>query len=78
MQEVLRDVPDFNERAKVLQNHKNKLEALLSPTLVQIFNKHDLGKIFINLFVYLSLHQLKAAENIDDLPYDSLPFIHSC
>ena len=44
LQEVLRDVPDYNERAKVLQNHKNKLEALLSPTLVQIFNKHDLGK----------------------------------
>ena len=46
LQEVLRDVPDYNERAKVLQNHKNKLEALLSPTLVQIFNKHDIGKKF--------------------------------
>lgn len=44
-QEVLKEVPDFSERLKVLENHKNKLEALLSPTLVQIFNKHDLGQL---------------------------------
>lgn len=64
--EVLRDVPDFNERAKVLQNHKNKLEALLSPTLVQIFNKHDLDEArrYVKLFSELDrLSQLQTYYN---------------
>jgi len=64
--EVLKDVPDYNERSKVLQNHKNKLEALLSPTLVQIFNKHDLddARHYVELFAQLDrLPQLQLYYN---------------
>ncbi|XP_028395238.1 conserved oligomeric Golgi complex subunit 7-like [Dendronephthya gigantea] len=39
---VLHDVPDYNERHKLLEGLKNKLEALLSPKLVSAFNSHSL------------------------------------
>lgn len=64
--EVLKEVPDYNERLKKLQNLKNRLEALLSPTLVQIFNKHDLedAKHYVQLFSELDrLPQLQTYYN---------------
>ena len=46
-QSVLHDVPDYEERKKLLENLKNKLEALLSPRLVAAFNSHNLGKLIL-------------------------------
>ena len=43
-QNVLHDVPDFEERKKLLESLKNRLEALLSPRLMAAFNGHTLGK----------------------------------
>lgn len=42
-QNVLHDVPDYEERKKLLESLKNRLEALLSPRLVAAFNSHNLG-----------------------------------
>ena len=49
---VLKDVPDFTERYRILENLKNKLEALLSPKIVQTFNNHDLenAKYYVKIF----------------------------
>jgi hypothetical protein len=58
---VLHDVPDYDERHKLLEGLKNKLEALLSPKLVSAFNSHSLGivwEILINLLNVLTQHQL--------------------
>ena len=54
---VLHDVPDYNERHKLLEGLKNKLEALLSPKLVSAFNSHSLGMVLssyiLEIFLYI-------------------------
>ena len=42
LQDVLHDVPDFEERKKLLSELKNRLEALLSPQLISSFQSHNL------------------------------------
>lgn len=41
-QDVLHDVPDFEERKRLLSELKNRLEALLSPRLISAFQTHSL------------------------------------
>ena len=43
-QNVLHDVPDYEERSRLLESLKNKLEALLSPRLVSSLTSHNLGQ----------------------------------
>jgi hypothetical protein len=54
---VLHDVPDYNERHKLLEGLKNKLEAILSPKLVSAFNSHSLGIVIpsyiLEIFLYI-------------------------
>uniref|UniRef100_A0A1X7VBC3 Conserved oligomeric Golgi complex subunit 7 n=1 Tax=Amphimedon queenslandica TaxID=400682 RepID=A0A1X7VBC3_AMPQE len=38
---VLHDVPDYEDRRKLLESLKNRLEALLSPKLITSFNNHN-------------------------------------
>ena len=45
---VLHDVPDYEERKKLLETYKNRLEALLSPCLTSAFNGHLTGKKTVN------------------------------
>jgi hypothetical protein len=42
LQDVLHDVPDFEERKRLLSELKNRLEALLSPRLISAFQTHSL------------------------------------
>ena len=44
LQNVLHDVPDYEERKRLLESLKNRLEALLSPRLVAAFTAHNLGR----------------------------------
>ena len=43
-QNVLHDVPDYEERRRLLETLKNRLEALLSPKLTAAFNNHLTGE----------------------------------
>lgn len=42
---ILTDVPDYADRVKRLETLKNRLEALMSPSVVDVFNKQDVGRI---------------------------------
>ena len=44
-QNVLHDVPHYEERRRLLETLKNRLEALLSPKLTAAFNNHLTGVI---------------------------------
>ncbi|XP_057317261.1 conserved oligomeric Golgi complex subunit 7-like isoform X1 [Hydractinia symbiolongicarpus] len=64
--QVLQDVPDYSERSRMLENLKNRLEALLSTKLVKTFNNHDLddAKYYVNIFSELDrLSQLQTYYN---------------
>ncbi|XP_065647369.1 conserved oligomeric Golgi complex subunit 7 isoform X2 [Hydra vulgaris] len=52
----LKDSPDFADYVEVLESHKNKLEAMLSPKLVHIFNNHNLedAKYYVGIFEQLN------------------------
>ena len=41
---ILTDVPDYADRVARLETLKNRLEALMSPTIIAAFNTHDVGK----------------------------------
>ena len=41
---ILTDVPDYADRVNRLETLKNRLEALMSPTVVTAFNNQDVGK----------------------------------
>lgn len=51
-QNVLHDVPDYEERKRFLESLKNRLEALVSPRLVKAFNSHSLeeAKRYVRIF----------------------------
>ena len=44
-QNVLHDVPHYEERRRLLETLKNRLEALLSPKLTAAFNNHLTGVV---------------------------------
>lgn len=44
LQIVLHDVPDYEERRRLLESLKDRLEALLSPRLVTAFSSHSLDE----------------------------------
>ena len=63
---MLKDVPDYTERYRILENLKVKLEALLSPKIVQTFNNHDLesARYYVSMFSQLQrLSQLQTYYN---------------
>ena len=41
---ILTDVPDYADRVNRLETLKNRLEALISPTVVAAFNNQDVGE----------------------------------
>ena len=41
---ILTDVPDYTDRVARLETLKNRLEALMSPTIIAAFNAHDVGE----------------------------------
>lgn len=60
--QVLKDVPDYTERHRFLETLKVKLEASLSPKIVQTFNQHDLenARYYVKIFSELNrLSQLQ-------------------
>ncbi|XP_046855424.1 conserved oligomeric Golgi complex subunit 7-like [Xenia sp. Carnegie-2017] len=60
---VLRDVPDFDERHKLLEGLKNKLEALLSPKLVSAFNSHSLDESREYFQIFSDIDRLDQLQN---------------
>lgn len=41
---ILTDVPDYADRVNRLETLKNRLEALMSPTVIAAFNTRDVGR----------------------------------
>ncbi|CAB4019866.1 conserved oligomeric Golgi complex subunit 7-like [Paramuricea clavata] len=60
---VLHDVPDYNERHKLLEGLKNKLEALLSPKLVSAFNSHSLEESQEYFQIFRDIDRLDQLQN---------------
>ena len=52
---ILTDVPDYADRVNRLETLKNRLEALMSPTVVSAFNNQDVGQLSKIYFVILIL-----------------------
>ncbi len=48
---ILTDVPDYADRVNRLETLKNRLEALMSPTVVAAFNTQDVG---MNIYSFSS------------------------
>jgi len=64
--QVLQDVPDYEDRYRLLETLKNKLEAVLSTKLVTTFNTHNLedAKYYVQIFTELDrLSQLQTYYN---------------
>jgi hypothetical protein len=56
---ILTDVPDYPDRVNRLETLKNRLEALISPTVIVAFNTQDVGmNINIELLFFLILYKL--------------------
>jgi hypothetical protein len=52
---ILTDVPDYADRVNRLETLKNRLEALMSPTVVAAFNTQDVGmNIYLRLLLFSS------------------------
>ncbi len=52
---ILTDVPDYADRVNRLETLKNRLEALMSPTVVAAFNTQDVGmNIHLRLLEFFS------------------------
>jgi len=47
---ILTDVPDYADRVNRLETLKNRLEALMSPTVVAAFNTQDVG---MNIYIFI-------------------------
>lgn len=45
---ILTDVPDYADRVAHLETLKNRLEALVSPSIIVSFNNQDVGKKMIS------------------------------
>jgi hypothetical protein len=54
---ILTDVPDYADRVNRLETLKNRLEALMSPTVVAAFNTQDVG-MNIYSFFFLILYKI--------------------
>ena len=48
---ILTDVPDYADRVHRLETLKNRLEALMSPTVIAAFNTQDVGTMIV-VFIY--------------------------
>ena len=48
---ILTDVPDYVDRVNRLETLKNRLEALMSPTVIAAFNTRDVGMNIHHLLV---------------------------
>jgi hypothetical protein len=56
---ILTDVPDYPDRVNRLETLKNRLEALISPTVIVAFNTQDVGRnTNIELLFFLILYKL--------------------
>ncbi len=56
---ILTDVPDYPDRVNRLETLKNRLEALISPTVIVAFNTQDVGmNTNIELLFFLILYKL--------------------
>jgi hypothetical protein len=53
---ILTDVPDYADRVNRLETLKNRLEALMSPTVIAAFNTQDVGmNKYFYFYFYLKL-----------------------
>ncbi|CAF0742710.1 unnamed protein product [Adineta steineri] len=61
---ILTDVPDYADRVNRLETLKNRLEALMSPTVIAAFNTQDIemARSFAHLF-----QSIDRAEQLEDL-----------
>ncbi|CAF3016299.1 unnamed protein product [Rotaria socialis] len=61
---ILTDVPDYADRVQRLETLKNRLEALISPTVVDAFNKQDveIARSFAQVF-----QSMDRGEQLEDL-----------
>lgn len=50
---ILTDVPDYADRVNRLETLKNRLEALISPTVIAAFNTRDVGRNISSLIFLL-------------------------
>ncbi len=72
---ILTDVPDYADRVNRLETLKNRLEALLSPTVIAAFNTRDVGmKINFSLFLF----HTKIYPRNDSIICTSLSIDRSC
>ena len=55
LQNVLHDVPDYEDRKKILESLKNRLEALLVPKLTAAFNEHCTSMLISPIIILLLL-----------------------
>lgn len=62
-QDVLHDVPDFEERKKLLSELKNRLEALLSPQLISAFQSHSLSEAQRCVQIFTSIQRYPQLKN---------------
>ena len=62
-QNVLHDVPDFDERKKLLSELKNRLEALLSPKLISSFQTHSLGEAQRYVLIFTNIERYPQLKN---------------
>lgn len=63
LQDVLHDVPDFEERKKLLSELKNRLEALLSPQLISSFQTHSLAEAKRYVTIFTGIHRYPQLKN---------------
>ena len=62
-QEVLHDVPDFEERKKLLSELKNRLEALVSPQLISSFQTRSLTDARRYVVIFKSIRRYPQLKN---------------
>jgi hypothetical protein len=63
---ILTDVPDYADRVNRLETLKNRLEALMSPTVIAAFNTRDVGmnKHFsLFFFFYTKIFSIEMARS---------------
>lgn len=86
---ILTDVPDYADRVNQLENLKNGLEAMMSPTVVAAFNTQDVGTYkqrFFSLEIKFSIDMARSfaqvyqsidrADQLEDLYVTSVKVIH--
>ena len=63
LQDVLHDVPDFEERKRLLSELKNRLEALLSPRLISAFQTHSLPEAQRYVIIFKDINRYPQLKN---------------